>query len=304
MPYHYVAFGLRFSSIMELPELGKTIEHDGPAEVTIRIGTVPRHEGDDDGISRETHWIDRHNFWLHVDSVAHFLVSSGRDITIMPAAGADPSAVRAFLLGSACGALLFQRGFLVLHGNAVRIGDGCLVCIGDSGAGKSTLAAGFLARGYQVLADDVVAVDPENCAIPGFPRIKLWQDAADRLGISTKGRMRVLPDIDKYNLHIEVFDPQVRLPIHWIYQIETGNVNEVHLEPIAGLRRFHLLRDNTYRGEYLEGNAMQANHLVRCGQLANEVRMANLQRPAEGCSLDRLIDTLLADVTEDPPRAG
>jgi hypothetical protein len=243
-------------------------------------------------------WLDPDHFWLHVDGIAHFLVSDGREITVMAEADAAPSAVRAFLLGSVCGAMLVQRGFLVLHGNAIRIGDACLVCVGDSGAGKSTLAAGFLKRGFEVLADDVVAVDPAGCAIPGFPRIKLWQNTADQLGYSTEGRIRVVPGMDKYNLPIPACDPQARLPIRWIYQLNSGNVDRIAIAPITGLRRFRLLRENTYRSEYLEGQAMNAEHLRQCSMLASKVHVAAVVRPDEGFALDLLIDRLLGDMAE------
>ena len=221
-------------------------------------------------------------------------------ITVMAEKEADASEVRAYILGSVCGALLLQRGLLVLHGNAIRIGDACLVCVGASGAGKSTLAAGFLKRGYQVLADDVVAVDGTGCAITGFPRIKLWQDAAAQLGFPTPERMRVFPDMDKFNQTIDVFEPGLRLPIRWIYLLTKGEVDSVSLEPVTGLDRFRLLRDNTYRNEYLDGHEMHAAHLRQCSQLASQVQLAKVVRPIGGFALDSLIDSLLSNVAATP----
>lgn len=294
--FRYAAYGLTIDSALELPELGPARESTGDADVSIRIGTVSRHGTPGAGQCDQATWLDPHTFWLHVDPVAYYLVRDGCSITVMPEPDADPSELRAFLLGSASGALLLQRGFLVLHGNAIRVGDSCLVCVGDSGAGKSTLAAGFLQRGYQVLADDVVAVDESGCAIPGYPRIKLWKDAADYLGVPTEGRERIFPDWDKYNLPLEGFDPDLRLPIRWIYLLGSGDVDAVRIDPVTGMRRFRLLRDNTYRHEYLEGEALLAGHLKQCSRLASRTRLAQVTRPSEGFSLDALIDSLLADV--------
>ena len=296
--FNYQAYGLKIASAIELPELGEPIELRGEADLVIRCGIVARFATAGGGERDGRRWLDPQHFWLHIDGTAHYLVGNGREITVMADVDAEPSAVRAYLLGSVCGAMLVQRGFLVLHGNAIRIGDGCLVCVGDSGAGKSTLAAGFLKRGFPVLADDVVAVDAAGQAIPGFPRIKLWQNAADQLGLSTEGRHRVVPGMDKYNLPIEVFEPQARLPIRWIYQLTSGDVDCVRVEPIAGLRRFRLLRDNTYRSEYLEGQAMHADHLMQCSKLASQAHVATVQRPDKGFSLDMLIDSLLDDATK------
>ncbi len=298
MPYRYVALGLNIDSAIELPELGDAVRRDGAADIVIRWGDVARFGTAGGGRRDNVRWIDSGHFWLHADAVAHYLVGNGREITVMLEPGADPSAMRLYLLGSVCGALLVQRGMLVLHGNAIRIGDACLVCVGDFGAGKSTLAAGFVKRGFEVLADDVVPIDAEGRALSGFPRIKLWRDAAERLGFSTEGRQRILPRMDKYNLPIEAFDPHQRLPVRWIYHLTKGDAPDVRIEAITGLERFGLLRDNTYRSEYLEGQAMLAGHLKQCSELARDARLARVTRPRTGFALDLLIDKLLADVAQ------
>lgn len=300
----YHAFGLSIDCAFALPELGEARARAGEADLTIRLGPVARHGSEGGGPRNGIRWIGPAQFWLHVNQVAHYLVSQGREITVMAEPDADPSALRAYLLGSVCGAMLVQRGHLVLHGNAIRLGHGCLVCVGDSGAGKSTLAAGFLKRGYQVLADDVVAVDGEGHAIPGFPRIKLWQDAADQLGISTEGRTRVFPAMEKFNLPIEPFDPELRLPIRWVYHLTTGQVESIGIEPVTGLRRFRLLRDNTYRNEYLDGPDLLSGHLRRCSQLAGQIHLATVSRPGSGFALDALIDCLLADAASHGAEPG
>ena len=47
-----------------------------------------------------------------------------------------------FILGSAIGAILIQRGTLVLHGNSLVKDNHAIICLGHSGFGKSTLASG------------------------------------------------------------------------------------------------------------------------------------------------------------------
>jgi hypothetical protein len=180
----YSAYLLSIDSEIALPEL--SVDSAGSEEapdVIIRLGDV-NPDGLPEGLQLgPCLWVGRDRLWYHVPNVARFLVQDGNSIRIDPEPGADDDSLRLFLLGSALGALLMQRGYLVLHGNAIRVGNQCLVCVGDPGAGKSTLAAGFMQRGYAVLADDVVPVDEGCRALPGFPRIKLWQDAVDKLGI-------------------------------------------------------------------------------------------------------------------------
>jgi hypothetical protein len=296
MLHRYIAYGLLIDSELELPELGEPVRSEGLPHVEISLSPVPRCEEIDDGKDRHVLWVDPKTFWLHIRDVAHYLVSEGQSISIMAEPGADEGFIRGFLLGSVSGALLLQRGYLVLHGNAIRIGDGCMICVGESGAGKSTLAAAFAKRGFDVLADDVVAIDSASCAVPGYPRIKLWQDAADLLGISTEGLMRVFPDTDKYSLPITLVDQSRRLPVRWIYQLGSDEVIGVRVETITGLDRFRLLRENTYRHEFLQGSNLLAEHLHQCSRLASHSHLSKVTRPRTGASLDVLMDMLIADV--------
>ena len=175
-----------------------------------------------------------------------------------------------------------------------------MVCVGDSGAGKSTLAAGFMQRGYDILADDVVPVDKDCSALPGFPRIKLWQDAADQLGIDTKNLRRIRPDMEKFSYPLFNQFARQPLPVRWVYILDSHNETETVVEPIVGSQKFRPLLDNTYRMVFLQGMALKAEHLQLCGKLAGQIRLARITRPEQGFELDTLIDRILSDIAENP----
>ena len=297
----YTAYNLSIDSEIHLPELLPEKADAGAADVKIHFGRIAP-EGLANGKQLGPFlWGGQGSLWLQVPQVARFLVCNGNDIRIDPEPGIDEDSIRVFLLGSAFGALLHQRGHLVLHGNAIRIGDQCMVCVGRSGAGKSTLAAGFLRRGYTVLADDVVPVDGDCRAVPGFPRIKLWQDVADHLNIDTVGLRRIRPNLEKFNYPVAQAADMPPLPIRWIYILGSNNVfHECRIESIQGLHRFLPLRNNTYRAKYLDGMGLQPEHMKLCGQLAGSIRLANVTRPGNGFMLDQLIDRLLVDIAENP----
>ena len=117
-----------------------------------------------------------------------YAVLEGRRIIVDPADGADPRNVRLYLLGSAMGLLLHQRGVLPLHANAVEIDGQAFAFMGPSGAGKSTLAAWFHDQGLRVVADDVCAVHFDAQLRPwvsqGLPRLRLWKSALEATGRS------------------------------------------------------------------------------------------------------------------------
>lgn len=299
---HYTCYGLIIDSPLALPELleADTSMAGKPADVTIMLDDVdPRGLPGGKQLGPFL-WVTNESLWLQVPKVARFLISDGTSITIDPEPGIDEASLRVFLLGSALGALLFQRGYLVLHGNAIRIGDQCLVCVGQSGAGKSTLAAGFLLRGHEILADDVISVDAHGCALPGFPRIKLWQDTADRLGIDTAGLRRIRPEMEKFNYPLSDRFTNQPLPIRWVYILGSHNQYDIRLEKIHGLERFNPLRNNTYRVRFMEGMPLRAHHLKRCGQLAGRIHLTQVTRPDHGFELDGLIERILADIEAHP----
>jgi hypothetical protein len=299
---NYTCYGLTIACELALPELATNIgvQTDTPPDVSISVGQVCP-----DGLQQGRQlgpflWASPNQLWLRVPDVARFLVSDGSTIMVAPEGGADEDSIRVFLLGSALGALLFQRGYLVLHGNAIRIGDQCMVCVGPSGAGKSTLAAGFMQRGYEVLADDVVPVDSECRALAGFPRIKLWQDTADKLQIDTGALRRIRPGVEKFNYPLKQNLTGQALPIRWVYILGSDHTDQIKFIPIQGFNRFLPLRRNTYRNRFLEGMSLKSEHLKLCSKLAGSIRIASVLRPKIGFDLDALVDHLVHDMSENP----
>lgn len=296
----YRSYQLTIRSELELPELSPAEACGGEPDLLIRFGPVGDAEQSGHRQIGPFLWAGHGWLWLRIPRVGRFLVREGREVIIEPEPGCDADSIRVFLLGSVLGALLMQRGLLVLHGNAVRIGDRCMVCVGTSGAGKSSLAAGFFRRGHALLADDVVPVDADGRALPGIPRIKLWRDTAEHLAIDVQHLRRVRPALEKYSYPVDrQFTPEP-LPIRWIYVLDSDPAEQVRLQPLLGMRRFAPLLANTYRPSMLEGLQVKPRHLQLCGTLAGQVRLARVTRPRQGFELDRLLDRLLADMAEHP----
>ncbi|NHA01568.1 hypothetical protein G5V59_22035 [Nocardioides sp. W3-2-3] len=238
-------------------------------------------------------WVDGEATGVDVPEVGRFLAERGCRITVQPYDGADPGAVRLFLLGTALGCLLVQRGLLVLHGNAFRVGSACAVVLGHSGAGKSTLAAEMHRRGLDVLSDDVVPVDATGHALPGFPRIRLWQDALDRLGVGSGGLSRVRAEHDKFHLPIERAG-LAPLPVRWLYVLDRHD-GPLRLVPQRGAEVFTALHEHAYRNEVLVGTARRT-HLARSAALAATARMTRVDRPRGVDSVVASADAILADI--------
>lgn len=295
---HSSCYGLVLDSELPLPELGPAPA--AAADVTIRVGPVAT-PGPAAVRLPLGMWVDGEATGVDVPEVGRFLAVRGSSIAVQPYAGADPAAVRLFLLGTALGALLVQRGLLVLHGNAFRVGTACAVVLGHSGAGKSTLAAEMHRRGLDVLSDDVVPVDASGHALPGFPRIKLWQDALDRLGVGSTGLSRVREGHAKFHVPIEraTLAP---LPVRWLYVLDRHD-GPLRLVPLSGTDVFDALHEHAYRNQLLVGPARRT-HLLRSAALAATARLSRVDRPRGVDSVAASAELILADIEERHARSA
>lgn len=219
---------------------------------------------------------------------------AGVRILVDPAPGATPEQVRLFLLGTVLGALMAQRDHLVLHGNAVRVGEGCVVAVGHSGAGKSTLAAEFARRGHEVLSDDVVPVDAHGRALPGRPRIHLWRDALERLGRFSPDLERVHHHHEKYVLPIPATHPEP-LPVRAVYVLERHPDDLLALVRVQGAACYPLLHEHTYRNEWLHGAAARVRHLQQCARLTDTAQVVRVLRPDRTMTAQATAEAILAD---------
>ncbi len=126
----YRLFGLNVRSEIDLPELTPCAIEAEP-EVTIRLSDIGA-----DVSAPGLHAVDGDLVFVAED-VARYRIAAGRTIVVERLPNSPARNVRLFLLGSAFGALLHQRGLLPLHANAVEIGGKAVAFMGESGAGKS-----------------------------------------------------------------------------------------------------------------------------------------------------------------------
>ncbi|WP_182377700.1 hypothetical protein [Nocardioides sp. WS12] len=290
----YSAYGLRLASEVALPELGAEITTPGPADIEIVLGAAAGPSATATLLPLGL-WVDGDRIGVDVPDVGRYVCEGGSRIVVEPVVAVEPGVLKLFLLGTALGALMVQRGHLVLHGNAFRVGDACAVVVGHSGAGKSTLAAEMHRRGHDILSDDVVPIDAHGCALPGWPRLKLWQDALDRLGIDSSSYDRIRGSHAKFHVPIDR-PPLGPLPVRWIYVLDKHR-GLLTITPLAGAAIFTSLHEHSYRKEILVG-AHRQTHLARSAALVATVRPARLDRPRGEDSVVASADAILADITQ------
>ena len=275
--FRYAAYGLTVESGIALPF--RHAPPDGPADVTIRIGSVPEAaEPPEPGRP----WSAAPDvFRLEVDRVGRYLVEAGREITVEPTSGSEGD-VCTFLLGSVLGACLQQRGILTLHASAVETARGAALFAGASGAGKSTLAAALVDRGFRLLADDVtgVVLDARSrpVALPAVPAVRLWADAAEALSWTDRTSGAIRAGLEKRVAPVEHFRASP-LAIHAIYLLRRHNRSRVEVEPVPRTASFQALLNQTYRRQFLRGPARRGEHFRALTALAKHAPITRLGWP-------------------------
>jgi len=286
----YAAFGLSIDSEIPLPELPET---RAPADIVIRLGSVPKPPmpaGDNDDYIRLSD--DRYAF--HTPH-GGFLLTAARELTVDPSPGITPTLLRLVILGRALGALLQWRGRFVLHASSVAHGGRARVVAGASGSGKSTTAAAHIARGWHLVADDLVVIDldgDEPRVLPAYPQLRLWPDAAASLGIEIGSKERVHRDHDKRIVPIEPGDlASESLPIESIVILKRDASDVLDPSEHNALERpegratamvvsldrqaalVELLR-HSYAPRIMRALGRQAEHMAQCARLAGSVVIA------------------------------
>jgi len=255
---------------------------------------------------------------LNVEGIGQFRAWGGHTIAWSRChPQVDDQDLRTFLLSSAVGALLIQRGLLVLHGNALVKDGKAIVCLGHSGAGKSTLAYALMGQGWQLLADDLVSITADGKVLPGIPRIKLWEEAAVAFGLDPAQLQPVRQGLRKYLISGSAIDlaPQP-VPLQSIYFIQRQRLDisaghsdgessgvgsgaghgvghgqsicQLPSQQQAALR----LRNHAFRPRFVRGLGQEGANFIALARLLRSTRLASLAVPLGIPAMARWLETV------------
>ncbi len=263
---------------MELPELSPVQNIN--VDASIGFGKVPEHlpEVRGSGVLFEAAVND---FLFKFKGIGRYRVQNGRRIIIQPEGEALPAEIRLVLLGSGIGALLHQRGMMAIHGSAITDGKQTAIVSGQSGVGKSTLAAGLHELGYSVIADDISVIGlngkQQFIVEHGIPHLKLWKDVLAHLN-QADDLAKVRPQLDKYRKPIPVLEEEAPR-LSKIVILNPSNSTDFSYSEILGREKFHLLRTNTYRLQFIDKMNQTEAHFRNLSQLVNSIQMFHANRP-------------------------
>jgi energy-coupling factor transporter ATP-binding protein EcfA2 len=273
------AYGLTLHS--ELPLMLPTVTEADQPQVVIRLGNLDEEEGKSG---------QDNQVLLHLPLEVKLLIREGREVIVDASSEIDPMAIRALVLGTGMAFILRQRGFLVLHASCVVKDNQAIAFLGSSGWGKSTLASLFHSHGYQLVADDVMAVQfnvSQPHAIPSFPEVKLLPDAAVAVGAATD-TLSTLHALSYKNVQrLNERFATVPVSLKQLYVLRIGEAN--HIEPLARAQAFTELVQHSRAIKVEMARQHTIQHFQQCSALANQLPMAYLCRPPSLEQLPQLI---------------
>lgn len=289
--YTYKAFGLIFSSEIEIPEFLKS---EGEPDVSIVLGEIPETIKD---VYKEgfRFLLSKTEFVLRFKEWAEFYVCNGKQITIKPEKDVDERDVRAFLLSPVIAILLHQRGLLPLHSSGINYKNKAVLFTGNSGAGKSTLAMALNRKyNYPLISDDIMAIHKEKekaVAYSSFPSVKLWDDSSEMLDIPVEELPYIRKDVFKrrYDNSNEFYSGVLEPGI--IFFISTGEEKQVLSREINGIEKFTFLRQHIFRSQMV-GELYAQNQFGLMTLLLTKVKCYEIKRPKSDCLPENMVNVV------------
>ncbi|WP_163193903.1 hypothetical protein [Clostridium thermarum] len=296
--YLYRAFSLLIESEFEIPELLSNDEISGET-INIRLGYVPRKL--DNPIYEDPYYeVEKDRFIFNISNVARYLVQSGNTIVVEPYDNAHMQDIRVYLLSTAIGVLLCQRGIVALHSSTIVVDHKAITFSGECGAGKSTLSLAFKNRGYGLLSDDISAIKIEADNLPyvypSFPQQKLCSDILEQDALTVSKAKLIDKDRKKYA--VEIGECFIKKPMLFIafYELTISDGEELEVEELFGTEKLVVLLRNIYARYIIRDLGLDSKLLKDSLCILKNIPFYRIKRPENRNTVQEIVDLVLKNV--------
>ncbi len=286
------AFGLSLSSSLPLP-----IQIVAPAQETPDITLVRGSIDHLDGLPRTLlgHRFQNQTAFLDFQDVGFNVFDGARIVTDLPVQ-ADPRIAMGSILGPVLGVAMLQRGCsFLLHASGATIEGLTVGMAGPAGIGKSTLSAWCFLRGFTVITDDILAISEDGevlDALPAYPIVKLWDEAALLLGLDPAELDIIEPGLGKRALDVRSSFASERTPLDVLVVIERRSAAPV-ARRLHGREALIALEEVSYGLSSLHASGGAAEHFQQAGRIAARLPVVRLSLPQDlsaDATMEHVID--------------
>lgn len=293
MSKQYRLYGLVVESEVPISEV-PALEQPTKPDVQIVYGRLPRDMKDHPNYAPVFSQVPEAAWHCNVDVQQHFFgtqvgsfeITGGNRIVVDAYGDPEDVRLRAYMMGTALGSILCQKGYLPFHSGSLKIGDRTLLIVGRSGAGKSTLTSSLVTRGYQFLSDDVTPVSMadtgESVAHSSYPQRKLSGPMCSELGydLTKLSRLVVKKVESKYNIPADGSWYDGTAPLGWFVEIMLApEGSPLTLTEITGSAKLGLLIQNLYRRSVFMTFGISPAAMKQLLSIAAEIPMFRILRP-------------------------
>jgi hypothetical protein len=293
MPF-YKSFLLNIDSDLVIPELQEQAFNE-KTDIVIREIRPPQSA------------ISPDNLYYQFENGLEFWVKDGNQIFYQNPQNIERRYIAMYLMDYPIIGLLYQRGFIAIHGSCVVFNDNFSIIItGHSGAGKSTTVSLFRQKGYSFLGDEICAIKFEDTntpyVFPSYPEISLWETSINLLNdkqLEQKRRSRF--GTTKYDCAIEDGYHQTTVPLKAIFRLDpTEDISGETISQLRGVHSMQEIRENSLN--YLssvEQFGFLEEYFTKCGVLCHKVPMYSVKRRINDGSLYPTADIIERFVLEN-----
>lgn len=293
---HYTCYGLGMESelplpLPESPKVGTLPDISvrvGGFEAPVEAGALPYDVGG------AVYGPYEGGILIRAKGVADFMVTSS---SIRVAKGAESEAdLGDLVVRMALGFALQLRSMLAFHGSAASRDGRAIAIFGQRGSGKSTTVLGLTKRGWGLLCDDILVVEPEGTLPRGPSRARLNADSYERL---MDVRTAAGAPIDRDGKHPVESGIEARAaPLRTVFALMAADVECVDARQRRGYAKLTVALEHMHSPP---GIGEPGARLHRAAAALARVPLYEIRRPARRFALEELLDTIEAfSFPEDP----
>jgi hypothetical protein len=293
----YRAFGLNIESDLSIPEfLASSVGGD----IVIRYGKVPSRINFAVDETNE-YQISKNEFLFYIKNVAHYYIKDGELIIVEPDNGADYKSIKTYLLSTAIGMILLQRGMIPIHGSTVVIGSQGIVFAGACGAGKSTICAEFRKNGYEFLADDisVITLNSQGKALvnASFPHQRLCKDTVNLVGYNIEELSLACAADEKYIVSDLNNFRKEAVELSAIVEIFPREYCNVNITKLIGTKKIERFIKNIYCSILLGKIGVSREYFNQCINIVKNIDYYILERPMGRYTADEQVKVVIESLS-------